>query len=80
MYSEASTTPIVLNHQVTVSGYSLHGDLGPHWIVRNNYGLSWGEDGWFRIAMPYTNVGIYFLATVRRMPTANAEGPGRIGG
>jgi len=37
-----------LDHAILIVGYGVQGST-PFWIVRNSWGLSWGEAGYFRI-------------------------------
>jgi C1A family cysteine protease len=37
-----------LNHGVNIVGVNT---LEKYWIVRNNWGSGWGENGWIRLAM-----------------------------
>jgi len=43
---ECSTTS--LDHAIVIVGYGVEG-AKPFWIVRNSWGVSWGEQGYFRI-------------------------------
>jgi len=39
---------VQLDHAIVIVGYDFTGAT-PYWIVRNSWGLSWGESGYFRI-------------------------------
>ena len=39
------------NHGVLAVGYGYDANYGPYWLVRNSWGTSWGEAGYFRLGM-----------------------------
>ena len=39
------------NHGVLAVGYGYDANYGPYWLVRNSWGTSWGEGGYFRLGM-----------------------------
>ena len=60
--------PPELNHGVVAVGYDLRADE-PHWIVRNSWGSSWGEDGHVRIAINMSQeFGLFGLAKQPTVP------------
>ena len=57
VYSEFMFLPMP-NHGVLVVGWGKSDADGEFWIVRNSWGTSWGESGYFRIRMNTHNLGI----------------------
>ena len=51
----------ITNHVVLVVGYGSD-DGQDYWIVKNSWGSSWGEDGFFRIRRGNDECGIESLA------------------
>ena len=43
-------------HAVTVIGYGTDASQGDYWLVRNSWGTSWGEQGYFKMAMNKNNM------------------------
>uniref|UniRef100_A0AAF5D8D7 Cathepsin L-like n=1 Tax=Strongyloides stercoralis TaxID=6248 RepID=A0AAF5D8D7_STRER len=51
-----------LNHVVLLIGYGKDDINGDYWIGKNSYGLSWGEQGYFRIRRGINRCGIALAA------------------
>lgn len=50
------------NHAVLVVGYNLEDEI-PHYIIKNSYGTSWGDEGYFKVAIgKYDSTGMCLLA------------------
>lgn len=41
---------LYLTHSVLVVGFGTDATWGDYWLIKNSYGLSWGENGYFRLA------------------------------
>ena len=39
-----------LDHDIEVAGYGTTADGEEYWLIRNSWGVYWGEEGWFRLA------------------------------
>ncbi|KAF8563513.1 hypothetical protein P879_09702 [Paragonimus westermani] len=60
--SETQCPPAEMNHAGLTVGYGVEDDV-PYWIVKNSWGKSWGEEGYFRIYRGDGTCGIHHLAT-----------------
>lgn len=45
-----------MNHEVLVVGYGTNDDDGDYYIIKNSWGASWGENGFFRLARNQDNL------------------------
>lgn len=55
IFSDSNCKKLVLNHCVTLVGYGSNAD-GDYWIVRNSWGTSWGDNGYFLLARNKNNM------------------------
>ena len=55
IFSDSNCKKLVLNHCVTLVGYGSNSD-GDYWIVRNSWGTSWGDNGYFLLARNQNNM------------------------
>ncbi|KAG2430811.1 hypothetical protein HXX76_009787 [Chlamydomonas incerta] len=52
-----------LNHGVLAVGYDVSDKAQPYWIVKNSWGGSWGEQGYFRLKMGEGPKGLCGIAS-----------------
>lgn len=63
-----------LDHGVVVVGYGRE-DGQDYWLVRNSWGTSWGENGYFKMErnVAYASTGKCGIAMQPSYPTKNAQ-------
>jgi len=54
---EDKTGDVTLVHGITVVGYGVDGTT-PYWLVRNSWGSSWADKGFFKVIRGSNNIGI----------------------
>jgi cathepsin F len=63
VYSNSQCNPNGLNHAVTMVGYGVSGTT-KYWIIKNSWGASWGENGYFRMAWGSCGLNTYVLTGI----------------
>ncbi|XP_007241327.2 cathepsin S, ortholog 1 [Astyanax mexicanus] len=57
IYDDPGCNPRMVNHAVLVVGYGTEGGQD-YWLLKNSWGLMWGEKGFFRMARNKNQCGI----------------------
>lgn len=52
-----SCDPVALDHAVLLVAYGTQDDV-PYWVIKNSWGTSWGEDGYFRMIRGINHCGV----------------------
>ncbi|KRY40683.1 Cathepsin L [Trichinella spiralis] len=65
--TKSSCNPNFLNHGATIIGYGkeswLHWWSNPYWIIKNSWGVDWGENGYFRLYRGNEACGVNRMVT-----------------
>lgn len=57
VYTRVNVTAGSVPHAVAIVGYNLTATT-PYWIVRNSWGPTWGDGGYFRVAIGASGLGL----------------------
>ena len=64
-----------MNHAVTLIGYGVDETTkSEYWILRNSWGTAWGEDGYMKVLIDDTDLGIAAINTNAFVPLVKSAG------
>lgn len=55
VYYDAKCTTSKMNNEVLVVGYGTTKDNVDYWLIRNSWGTTWGDNGYFKLARNRAN-------------------------
>ena len=56
VYNDAACSNTTINHGMLIVGYGTDPVGGDYWLIKNTYGLSWGERGYMKLARNKNNL------------------------
>jgi len=65
-------------HDVEVAGFGVAADDMRYWLVRNSWGVYWGENGWFRMQRGVDSLGIETQECHWAVPRFNSNKSGTL--
>lgn len=55
--------PMDVNHAVLAVGYGVSAEGTPYWLIKNSWGKSWGDEGYFRMELGKNMCGVATCAS-----------------
>lgn len=62
VYSDSRCSSSSVNHAVLLVGYDRDPEFGDYWLIKNSYGTTWGEKGYFKLERGKNRCGILVYA------------------
>lgn len=58
VYKDSKCSSSNVNHAMLLVGYDRDSKFGDYWLIKNSFGVNWGEDGYFRLERGRNRCGI----------------------